>query len=67
MANATRVYSTAANSSGMKGGVTAASDTTDLGAGVEVKVFVAKTATNKAGVLRAIEAIMQKITEETSP
>lgn len=66
MATATHLYTSAAASSGMKGQVTAATDTTSLGSGIDVSVFVAKTATNKVQILAALDAIKQKISEEAS-
>lgn len=67
MATATRLYTTEAKSSGMKGQVTAAADTTVLGSGIDVAVYVAKTATNKKQIIFALESILQKVIEETSP
>lgn len=67
MATATRKYTCEATATAMKTSVTAASDSTSLGAGVDVQVLVAKTATNKMYLVNALAAIIQKITEETSP
>jgi hypothetical protein len=67
MATATRLYTAEATSSGMKSTVTAAADTTVLGSGIDVAVYVSKTATNKAAIIRTLEAVIQKVTEETSP
>jgi hypothetical protein len=51
----------------MKSVVTAAVDSTVLGAGIDISVFVAKTATNKRDLANALEAVIQKLLEETSP
>jgi hypothetical protein len=67
MATATRKYTCAAASSGMPSQVTSASDSTDLTAGIDVSVFVAKTTTNKNQIVNALEAIINKITTETAP
>lgn len=67
MATATRKYTCAAASSGMKGQVTAAADSTDLTAGIDVQVIVAKTTTNKNQIANALDAIKQRVLEETSP
>lgn len=67
MATATRKYTCEATSSGMKGAVTSASDSTVLGAGIDVQVLVAKTATNKNQLRSALEACIQKLLEETAP
>jgi len=67
MATATRKYTCEATSSAMKDKITAAVDSTVLGAGIDVQVLVSKTATNKRDILNALEAISNKITEETSP
>lgn len=67
MATATRKYTCEATSSAMKDKVTSASDTTDLGAGIDVQVIVAKTATNKENVIMALDAVKQKLLEENSP
>lgn len=64
MATATRKYTSEAKLSAMKDSVTAAADSTSLGAGVDVSVFVAKTATNKAAIINTLNAVIQKITEE---
>lgn len=66
MATATRLYTSAAASSGMKGQITAAVDATVLGAGIDVAVYVAKTATNKNQLKNALEAIQQLIVQETA-
>ena len=67
MATATQKYTSEATSSGMKSNVTAAADSTVLGSGIDVTVFVAKTGTNKREIIATLESIVQKITEETSP
>lgn len=67
MATATRKYTAEATSSSMKDKVTSATDSTDLTAGIDVAVFVAKTATNKDNIVNTLEAIIHKIIEETSP
>ena len=67
MATATRIYTSEAGSSGMKGQVTSASDSTVLGANIDVRVLVAKTATNKGEIVDALGAIIQRIIEEPSP
>lgn len=67
MATATTKYTCAATSSGMKGNVTAASDTTDLTSGIDIAVFIAKTATNKKQIINSLLGVIQKITEEASP
>lgn len=67
MATATRKYTCEATSSGMKGAITAAVDSTVLGAGIDVQVLVAKTITNKNQIKNALEAIQHLIVQETSP
>jgi hypothetical protein len=67
MATATRKYTCEATASAMPDKVTAASDSTVLGAGIDVSVFVAKTATNKENVINALTAIINKMVTETSP
>lgn len=67
MATATRIYTAEATSSAMKDKVTAGADSTVLGANIDVRVLVAKTATNKEALLLALDAVKQKIMEETSP
>lgn len=67
MATATRKYTCEAGNSGMPSMVTSVSDSTVLGAGIDVQVLVAKTATNKQQILNALEATINKITTETSP
>ena len=67
MATATRLYTAEATSSGMKSTITAAADTTVLGSGIDVAVYVAKTAVNKANIIRTLEGVIQKVTEETAP
>lgn len=67
MATATRKYTSEATASSMKDKITSASDSTVLGAGIDVQVLVAKTATNKENVINTLNAVIQKITEETSP
>jgi len=66
MATATRLYTAEAKLSSMKDSITAAADSTSLGSGIDVAVYVAKTATNKAAIINTLTAVIQKITEETS-
>jgi hypothetical protein len=67
MATATRIYTAEASSSSMKSAVTSASDSTVLGANIDVRVLVAKTATNKDQIVTTLQAVIQKIIEENSP
>lgn len=66
MATATRLYTAEARADAMKDKVTAAADSTSLGSGIDVAVYVAKTATNKAAIINTLQAVIQKITEEPS-
>lgn len=67
MSTATRKYTCAASSSAMKGNVTAASDSTDLTSGIDIAVFVAKSATNKQQIINSLLGVIQTIVQETSP
>jgi hypothetical protein len=67
MATATRKYTGEATSSAMKDKITSVSDSTVLGAGIDIQVLVAKTATNKEQLLMALDAVKQRVLEETSP
>ena len=64
MATGTDIYTAEAKLSAMKSDVTSAADTTVLGAGNDVQVIVAKTATNKAAILNTLDAVRQKLVEE---
>lgn len=66
MATATTKYTSEAKEGAMKDSITAASDSTNLGSGIDVAVFVAKTATNKAAIINTLNAVIQKITEEAA-